>query len=123
MTLSPSNAIAIAPDAWDDHAAKRRMAERIGSVENLVIKIMSGIERNIKRGACPDTVAPVVAAWAGPLMKYVSVVELRPRRGIGGGVVLVLRASNAVVVSELRPRLHRLLADLKTTGIAEVLWR
>ena len=98
MTLSPGDAIALAPNAWDDHAAKRRMAERIGSVENIVIKIMAGLERNIKRGACPDTVAPVVAAWADSLAKYVTVVELRPR-------------------------LHRLLADLKTTGIAEVLWR
>ena len=38
-------------------------------------------------------------------------------------MVLVLSASYPVVVIELRPRLYRLLADLKTTGISEVLWR
>ena len=123
MTLSPADAIALAPNAWDDHAAKRRQAERIGSVEQIVIRIMGGIDRNIKRGCSTDQVAPVVAAWAGPLAKFVTVTELRPQRGLKGKVVLVLSASNPVVVIELRPRLYRLLADLKTTGISEVLWR
>ena len=123
MKLDPAHCIAVTPGAWDTRAAKRRQAARIGSVENIVIKIMAGLDRNVKRGCSTDQVAPVVAAWAGPLAKFVTVTELRPQRGLKGKVVLVLSASNPVVVIELRPRLYRLLADLKTTGISEVLWR
>lgn len=113
-TLSPLNAIAVTPRAWDDRAPRQRQAERIGDIQSVVCKIIGNIERNIRRGASIDQVAPVVAAWAGHLSKLVTVVELRAHG------VLVLCALHPAVVMELKPKTYRLLADLKTTGIKEV---
>jgi len=40
--------------------------------------------------------------------------------GLRAGGVLVLTAQHPAVIMELKPKIHRLLADLKTTGIKEV---
>jgi hypothetical protein len=79
--LSPRSATAIAPRAWDTTAAKRRQAERIGSVGNLVLRIMSGIEKNIRRGLTDDNVTRIVAEWAGPVGKLLRVESVVTRAG------------------------------------------
>jgi len=114
MKVTPLNAVAVTEGAWDARLARQRQAERLGSVEQIVIRLMSAVERNIRRGVSPDQVEPVVRAWAGRLAPMVRVTGLR------AGGVLVLTAQHPAVIMELKPKIHRLLADLKTTGIKEV---
>jgi len=108
--------VAITPNAWDDRAPRRRQAERLGDIQSIVIRIMSAVERNIKRGCSTDQVEPVVRAWAGQLAPLVEVGELRARG------VLVLHATHPLVIQELRPHIYRLQSDLKSTGITRIIW-
>jgi hypothetical protein len=127
--LSPTNATAIAPRAWDTTAAKRRQAERLGSVEHIVTKIIAGLEKNIRHGCTDDNVTRIVAEWAGPLHAHVRVEGVRSQKtGIesarSGHAIrsksLRLTVTNAAVLMELRPRLKQLQEALKPTGIDRV---
>jgi hypothetical protein len=132
MILSPTNATAIAPRAWDTTAAKRRQAERFSSVEHIVTKIIAGLEKNIRHGCTDEGVTRIVHEWAGPLAKYVVVgglskpdrSRMKPsptRRGSPQSApTLRLQITHSAVIMELRGRLPALKAALKPTGITEV---
>ena len=118
MILSAAHAIAVNANAWQ----QKRQFDYGLALERAVLNIMRPLERNQKRGCSPDTIAPVVAAWAGPLAKWVKVEGLRPRSH-SGQMQLVLSAKHPIAIMELKPRLAGLLADLKSAGIREVSFR
>jgi hypothetical protein len=119
-TLSPTNATAIAPRAWDTTAAKRRQAERLGSVEHIVTKIIAGIEKNIRHGCTSDNFAQIVSEWAGPrLAPFVKVATVSGQRA-AKGKTLKLEIQFGAAAMELRPRLKQLQEALKSTGIERV---
>jgi hypothetical protein len=115
--LTPGTATAVSPRAWDTTAAKRRQAERLGSVEHIVTKIIAGIEKNIRHGCTDDNVTRLVAEWAGPVGKLLRVEGVVTR---AGKKTLHLAATHSAVIMELRGRLPALKAALKPTGIEEV---
>ena len=122
LPLSPSRVLSAAPRAWDTTAAKRRQAERLGSVEHIVTKIIAGLEKNIRRGCTDDNVTAIVNQWAGPLAKYVVVsgksrLKTAPTKNT---VVLRLNIISSTVQMELSRRLPALKEALKPTGIEEV---
>jgi hypothetical protein len=121
-TLSPTAVLSAAPRAWDTTAAKRRQAERLGSVEHIVTKIIAGLEKNIRHGCTDEGVTRIVAEWAGPLAKYVVVGGLsKPDRSrIQSAPTLRLQITHSAVIMELRGRLPALKLALKGTGIEEV---
>jgi len=119
--LGPANAVAVTPGAWNDRAPKARIAERLGSIESIVLRLMAGLEKQVRHGATLEQIEPVVTAWAGRLASFVYVDGLRASRRLVP--TLTLRATHPGIIMELRPRIPRLLEDLKTTGITEIRFR
>ena len=88
-------------------------------ISRLVLGIMGRLESQLKRGQTPDNVEPIVAAWAGPLAKWVK-VETAKRTAGSKTSTLILNVANSVVAFELRSRIPALQAQLAATGIKEV---
>ena len=101
--------------------------------ETILLKLVGAIERQTNRGQTDDNVTRIVAEWAGPLAKYVtlsSVGRAGParRNGRTDGAVshralpttLRLTVTHSAVSMELRGRLPALKEALKPTGITEV---
>jgi len=132
--VTPLNAIAVTPGAWDARPAKRRQRDRLEGIQRHVLKIIGSLEKNQRAGRSADNLDPIVAEWAGPLAKYVTVSVrtvgggFRPRPGMGHRDrkvaptkhILQLHVANRAVAMELRPRVPALLARLKENGITEI---
>lgn len=89
---------------------------------NIILGIMLEVESRVRKGQTPETIAPIVATWAGRWSKWVQVETAK------GGLVrkqrrLILTVANPAVAMELRPRLAALRAQLQPHGITEVSMR
>lgn len=118
-TLNPSNAVAITPGAWDARAPRRALAERIGGLQSVLIRIMSRLDTLRRRGQTPEHLAPIVAAWAGPLQSRIVNLECRTAK-VGKKQTLYIYVSHPGVAMELRGKLPALVSRLQATGIEEV---
>jgi len=115
--FAPSRETSVDPLAYHpeiDAQRRRATAERLNSMEHLVVKIIAPLERAQAAGRTEDNLAPIVAQWAGPLAKWLKIERLSKTR------TLRLSAANPALIHALRPRLPELLAALKPTGITEV---
>jgi len=115
--VTPLNAIAVTPGAWDAAPAARRQRDRLEGIQRHVLKIIGSLEKNQRAGRSADTLDPIVAEWAGAFSARVTVDSCQ---STGKRRVLRLRAKHAAVAMELRPRVPALLARLKENGITEV---
>jgi hypothetical protein len=89
---------------------------------NQILKIMLEVESRVRKGQTPDTIDPIVAAWAGPWSKWITVETCKKSRGAKQRR-LILNAANSAVVMTLRPRLGELQQQLQPHGITEVSFR
>lgn len=122
MNVTPQNAVAVTPGAWDDRAARQRLAERLGSIEHIILRLMTRLETQVRR-APAERITEIVNAWAGPLARFITVDGVRRSKrgsGLSAATSLILRATNPIVIMELRPRLPALLAQLKQHSITDV---
>lgn len=105
--------------AWDDRAAKRRQAERIGSVEHVVLAVMGRLEQQVRRGGTEEALAAVLRDVCGPLAARARLTRRGRARGVNARTAFV-ECDNPVIAFELR-RFARPLADrLRQLGITEV---
>jgi hypothetical protein len=119
MIVNRLNAVAVDPLAWHpvrEAEAKRRVAERLNSMEHLVGKIVAPFDRAATAGRTEERLAEIVAQWAGPLAKWIHVDACRGSKAR----TLKLRADNPALIQTLRPRLPELIEALKDTGISQV---
>jgi hypothetical protein len=119
MIINRGNSQAVDPLAWSpavEAMHKLRTAERLNSMESLVCRVLAPFDRAEAKGRTEDQLAAIVAAWAGPLAKW---IQIDPSRGAKART-LRLQAANPALIQTLRPRVPELVAALKPTGITEV---
>ena len=118
----PFVAPGVSADYWQRENYQRRHHVPVPSefkLSRLVLGIMGRLEGKLKRGQTPDNVEPIVAAWAGPLAKWVK-VETAKRTAGSKSTTLILNVASSVVAFELRRRIPALQSQLAATGIKEV---
>ena len=120
--LSPSNAVAVTPGAWNDHAARVRQAERIGSIENIVLRIMRSLESRVGAGATEEGLAIILREVCGPLASRARITRHGHARGVNARTAFV-ECDSPVIAFELRQFTQRLTDRLRQVGITEVRFR
>ena len=119
MELIPANAIAVTPGAWDDRAAKRRQAERIGSLDNVVLRVMREIESRVGAGSTEEGLAIILREVCGPLASQARITRHGHARGVNARTAFV-ECANPVIAFELRRFERPLTERLLQVGITKV---
>jgi hypothetical protein len=113
VTLSPLNAVAVTPRAWD----VRR--EKDITIERHLLGIMSKIETQFRRGATDTGIREVIVQVVGEKNAAKVKLDSLSKRGAHRGT-LFIACAHPIYAMELRPFLPALKAALQPMNISDV---
>ncbi len=117
--LSPANAVAVTPGAWNDHAARCRQAERIGGIDTVVLRIMQTLEKRVRGGGTEEGLATILQEVCGPLASQARITRRGHARGVNARTAFV-ECANPAIAFELRRFERPLTERLLQVGITKV---
>ena len=110
------------PFYWMRENNRKREYDYERGRETAILSIMQRLEANVRKGQTPESVEPIVAAWAGNWAKWIRVETTQSAKYTKQRRV-ILNAANPAVTMTLRAKLPELVSQLKPLGITEVMFR